>query len=88
MPVTLQKLSDLSPQNYVAVYCGNPKCQRGPAGVFLDIPATIARYGDLPLLDLGSRFRCQACGHRPAEIRIGWGLPEGSARGWVDISKG
>ncbi len=88
MPPSLQRLSHLDPQNYVTVYCGNPKCRRSSAGEFLDIAATIERYGDLPLLDLGARFRCQACGHKPAEIRIGWGLPKGQAGGWVNVSKG
>ena len=54
-------------------------------GMLLDLPATIAQYGDLPLLDLGARFRCQGCGYRPAEIRIGWGLPESQARGWMEL---
>ncbi len=87
MSPSLRLLSDLEPQNYVAVYCGNPKCRRRAAGTLLDVSATIAQYGDLPLLDLGGRFRCQACGHRPAEIRIGWGLLEGQIRGWMNVSK-
>ncbi|WP_193368053.1 hypothetical protein [Pelagibius marinus] len=88
MPPSLRRLSDLSPHNYVAVYCGNWRCPKHSAATILDIEVTIARYGDLPLLDLGARFRCQACGHRPAEIRIGWGLPEDQARSWVNVSEG
>ena len=76
-------LSYLSPQEYIAVYCGNHRCPKHSMGTFLDIPKTIREYGDLHLMDLGRRFRCKDCGHKPAEVRHGWGLPEGSARGWV-----
>lgn len=86
--IIIDRLSKLGPQDCITAYCGNWRCEKHSSGVDLDIPALMARYGDLPLLGLGTRFRCQACGHRPAEIRMGWRLPSGTGRGWVNVSEG
>ncbi len=80
----ISRLSKLDAQQCITLYCNNPACRRHSAGEGLNIVATIARHGDLPLVGLGQRFRYSLCGHRPAESRLGWVLPPAAAQGWGD----
>jgi hypothetical protein len=81
--IVIERLSDLGPRDWIAVYCGDRRCPRHVGAVEIDVAAIIARHGDLQLLGLGRRFRCGLCGHRPAEIRHGWRLPSAAGVGWV-----
>ncbi|NIA72366.1 hypothetical protein HBA54_27640 [Pelagibius litoralis] len=87
MNVSINRLSDLGKTQYIAVFCGNWRCERHSMGVDLDIPATIKRYGDLEIMKIGQTIDgCDLCDdreRRPWEIRIGHRLPKSQARGWV-----
>src|SRR3546814_12264731 len=74
--ITIDRLSKLGPQDTLSAFCGDWRCPKHSAGVVLDIPALVARHGDLEIGRLPWLLRCSLCGHRPAEIRLGWSLPE------------
>lgn len=86
--IVIERLSDLDPRDWIAVYYGDCRCSRHVGSVELEIPAVIARYSDLPVLRLGRRFRCSLCGHRPAETRCGWRMSAAAGVGWVTPAEG
>lgn len=73
-PVIIDRLIELGPQDRITAYCGDWRCPRHCGDRNLDIPALIAKHGELELAALTRRLRCTACGHRPGEIRYGWRL--------------
>jgi hypothetical protein len=75
--IVIDRLSKLGPQDSITAYCGSWRCERHSRGVSLDTVALQAQHGDLAISDLPGRLRCSVCGHRPAEIRLGWSLPPG-----------
>ena len=78
--ITIDRISKLGPQDRITAYCGDWRCPKHSGGLDLDIPALMAKHGDLEIASLPGRLRCTACGHRPGEIRLGWTLPKRKPR--------